>query len=261
MNVNYSTTHGPPTDNSGVNATSPVWHAPSPPTDNSGGDTTSHGRHALSTPTDNSRADATSPVWHTPSPPAVNSGNIMTTWNYTATSVANMLAVFPAKTITRINGKPTIHSLLGALKVLCRCNQKLPSTLGSRGYLFIALPIDHYQRFTNVPLNLPGPTPELPRFTEKMDATQREQAKLQWQAHKCENDNIKNMNEALLNMFLEGTDPDYKRHLDNNFVGAINSNFWNVFNGFLTKYGKFKPLDMEANTVRMKKRYEAADPI
>ena len=98
----------------------------------------------------------------------------MTTWNYTATSVADMVAALPAKTITRINGKPTLHSLLGALKVLCRCSQKLPSALGPRGYLFIALPIDHYQRFTNVPLNLPGPTPELPRFTENMDATQRD---------------------------------------------------------------------------------------
>ena len=61
------------------------------------------------------------------------------------------------------------------------------------------------------------------------------------------------MNEALLNMFLEGIDPAYKRHLDNDFVSVINGSFWNVFNGFLTKYGKVKPLDLEANTVRMKK--------
>ena len=128
----------------------------------------------------------------------------MTTWNYTAMSVADIVAAFPAKTIPRINGKPTLHSLLSALKVLCRCSQKLPSALGPRGYLFIALPIDHYQRFTNVPLNLPGLTLELPRFTENMDATQREWAKLQWQAHKCEKDNIKNMEEALLTIFLEG---------------------------------------------------------
>ena len=60
-------------------------------------------------------------------------------------------------------------------------------------------------------------------------------------------------------MFLEGIDTAYKRHLDNDFVGIINGSFWNVFNGFLTKYGKIKPLDLEANTVRMKKRYEAAD--
>ena len=185
----------------------------------------------------------------------------MTTWNYTATSVADMVAAFPAKTITRINGKPTLHSLLGAFKVLCRCSQKLPSALGPRGYLFIALPIDHYQRFTNCPLNLPGPTLELPQFTENMDATQREREKLQWQSHKCKNNNIKNMNESLLNMFLDVIDPAYKRHLNNDFVGVINGSFGNVFNGSLTKYGKFKPLDLEANTVLMKRRYEADDPI
>ena len=149
----------------------------------------------------------------------------MTIWNYTSTSVADMVAAFPEKTITRINSKPTLHSLLSALKVLCRCSQKLPSALGPRGYLFITLPIDHYQRFAYVPINLPGPTPELSQFTENMDATQRKQAKLQWQAHKCENYNIKNMNEALLNMFLEGIDPAYKRHLDNDFVGVINGSF------------------------------------
>ena len=145
--------------------------------------------------------------------------------------------------------------------MLCQCSQNLSSALGLRGYLFIALPIDHYQRFTNVPLNIPGPAPELPRFTENMDATQRKRAKLQWQAHKCEDDSIKNMNEALLKMFLEGIDPANKRHLDNDFVGVINGSFWNVFNGFLTKYGKVKPMDLEANTVRMKKHYEADDPI
>ena len=153
----------------------------------------------------------------------------MTTWNYTATSVSDMVAAFPAKTIARINSKPTLHSLLSALKVLCRCIQKLPSALGPRGYLFIALPINHYQKFTNVPLNLPGPTPELLWFTENMDATQREREKLQWQAYKCENDNIKNTNEALLNMFLEGIYPAYKRHLDNNFVGVINGSFLELF--------------------------------
>ena len=77
-----------------------------------------------------------------------------------------------------------------------------------------------------------------------MDATQREQAKLQWQAHKCINDNIKIMNESLLNMFLEEIDLAYKRNLNNGFVGVINGSFWNVFNGFLNKYRKVKPLEL-----------------
>ena len=65
-----------------------------------------------------------------------------------------------------------------------------------------------------------------------MDATQSERAKLQWQAHKYENNNIKNMNESLLNMFLDGIDPAYKRHLDNDFVGVINGSFWSVSMAF-----------------------------
>ena len=69
------------------------------------------------------------------------------------------------------------------------------------------------------------------------------------------------MNKALQNMFLEGIDLVYKRHLDNDFVCVINGSSWDVFNGFLTKYGKVKPLDLEANTIRMKKHYEASDPI
>ena len=58
------------------------------------------------------------------------------------------------------------------------------------GYLFVALPQQHYQRFTKVPLVLPGPTPQLPTYPLGTNLSQQENIKQQWQAHRSRNDNI-----------------------------------------------------------------------
>ena len=111
----------------------------------------------------------------------------MATWQYETTTVADMLAAFPVQKLDPIEERPTLHTLLQRLKVLCRCSQKIKSGLGPLGYLFVALPQQHYARFTNVPLVLPGPTPILPTYTQHMSASARDRAKIQWQAHKAEN--------------------------------------------------------------------------
>ena len=156
----------------------------------------------------------------------------MAEWQYTTTTVADMLSAFPYKTLPPIEGTPTLHTLLQSLKLLCKCSQKIKSGLGPLGYLFIALPPVHYQRFTAVPLVLPGPTPQLPTYPPGTNSNQRENIKLQWQAHKSENDNIRNMNEALTLLFLAAIQPAYKRHLENDFVGITQQNFWDIFSSF-----------------------------
>ena len=113
-----------------------------------------------------------------------------------------MLAAFLVDKLPPITGRPSLHTLLKALKVITRCSQKIKSGLGPLGYLFVALPQVHYTRFTNVPLVLPGPTPEILQYTLNMNPAERDATKLQWQAHKAENDNIRNMNEALTGRFL-----------------------------------------------------------
>ena len=88
----------------------------------------------------------------------------MAEWQYSPTLVADMVAAFPYQTLPPRNGKPTLHTLLQTLKLLCKCSQKIKSGLGPLGYLFVELPRQHYQRFTGVPLVLPGPTPQLPTY-------------------------------------------------------------------------------------------------
>ena len=154
----------------------------------------------------------------------------MAEWQYTTTTIADMLAAFPYKTLPPINGKPTLHTLLQTLKLLCKCSQKIKSGLGPLGYLFVALPQQHYRRFTTVPLVLPGPTPKLPTYPPGTNANQRENIKLQWQAHKAENDNIRNMNEALISLFLSTIQSAYKRHLENDLVGVTQQSFWTIPN-------------------------------
>ena len=79
----------------------------------------------------------------------------MAEWQYSPTSTADMLAAFPYKSLPPINGKASLHTLLKTMKLLCKCSQKNKSGLGPFGYLFVVLPLQHYQRFTAVPLVLP----------------------------------------------------------------------------------------------------------
>lgn len=93
-----------------------------------------------------------------------------------------------------------------------------------------------------------------------MNSGQREQVCLNWTAHKAENNNIANMNEAPTSVFLqEGT--TYKRHLKNDLVDQVTSNFWQIFSTFLTKYSKIKPMDLENNLICMKEDWDPSSPI
>ena len=175
----------------------------------------------------------------------------MATWQYKTTAVADMLADFPVKTLELIDGRPTLHTHLQKLKVLCWCSQKNKSGLGPLGYLFVTLLQQHYVRFTNTPLVLPGPTPMLPQFTQHMGPAEQEQAKLQWQAHKAENENINNMNEALTGLFLVAVLPEFKQHLNNDLVGITTQPFWTIFQSFLDWYKQASPYDIQANQKRM----------
>ena len=98
--------------------------------------------------------------------------------NYEATSVADMKLAFPVKQLPPIEGRPNLHSLMQALKVICRCSQTTKSTLGPLGYLFVALPPEHYKRYTNVPFTKPLPTPQHPTYTDGMSPGYRDAAKL-----------------------------------------------------------------------------------
>ena len=68
---------------------------------------------------------------------------------------------------------------------------------------------------------------------------------MQWQAHKAENDNIRNMNEALISLFLATIQPAYKRNLENDLVGVTQQRFWAIFESFLDKYGRVTLIDRE----------------
>ena len=173
----------------------------------------------------------------------------MVTWQYDSTAVANMLAAFPVKTIEPIEDRPTFHTLLQQLKVLCWCSQKV--WIGPIRYVFVALPQQHYVRFTNTPLIIPGPTPMLPAITQHMGPAKRYRTKLQWQAHKAKNENIRNMNEALTGLFLATIFSEFKRHLDNDLVGITTQLFWTIFQSFLDRYSQVTIYDIQENCKRM----------
>ena len=138
---------------------------------------------------------------------------------------------------------------------------RLSNSSANAANLFVALPVVHYQQFTAVPLVLPGPTLQLPTYPPGTNTANQDNIKLTWQAHKAKNDNIQNMNQALLTLFLVSIEPAYKRHLENNLVDVTQQNFWDVFSSFLDKYGRVTPIDREQNIIRMKKQWDASEPI
>ena len=163
---------------------------------------------------------------------------------YTPTIVADMLAAFPIHKIDPIDGRSVLKELLSVLKKLYQSAQTVKSRLGPLGYLFVPLDLVSYQIYTGVALNLPGPTPDAPAFTAAMNPGEREIARFEWQANRMENENIKNMNEASIQLFLQKIGENYKKQLESSFIARIDRTFQEIFSSFLKKYGKFCPLDL-----------------
>ena len=69
------------------------------------------------------------------------------------------------------------------------------------------------------------------------------------------------MNECLIQLFLATIGESYKKSTESNLIGRINLTLQAVFKQFLIKYGKFTPIDLEANRQRMCAPWDASAPI
>ena len=94
-----------------------------------------------------------------------------------------------------------------------------------------------------------------------MLAYDREVAQLLWQAHKMENENIQNTNEALSKLFLSIIGVNCKKGVESDLIGQTNSSFFKNFGIFLTKYEKYGPLDLEHNKLKMLSEWDPEIPI
>ena len=149
----------------------------------------------------------------------------MATWNYSTITVSDMKSKFPVKELEPIPGRPNLYELLKAFKMLCRCSKTTNSGLGPLGYLFVALTPVHYGAYKSTPYAPPIPTLELPPIRANMTPTEREHTKFAWQAHKAENENIANMNEALLTMFLAEIQLAYIKSTERDLIGQVSKKF------------------------------------
>ena len=172
-----------------------------------------------------------------------------------------MQAEFPVCKLQQIISEPNLHELLKTLKIVCRCSQTTKSTLGPLGYLFVALPGNHYARYTTMPLVVPPPTAPLPTYLDETKDGVRDRVKLEWQGNIIENNNIDNMNEALITLLLTSIQPALHKHLDHDLVSCTASKFWEIFNYFLIKYRQVTPIDLENNKDQMKDPYDTETPI
>ena len=84
-----------------------------------------------------------------------------------------------------------------------------------------------------------------------MSPGEREVAHLKWKCHAMESDNIRNMNECLITLFLATIADSYKKSTKSSLIGRVNITFQEIFSQFLTEYGKFTPIDLENNRQRL----------
>ena len=76
-----------------------------------------------------------------------------------------------------------------------------------------------------------------------------------------ENDNIQNMNEALSTLFLSTIGINYKKGIESDLIGQTNCSLLQLFGIFITKYGKFGPLDLKHNILKIVAEWDPEIPI
>ena len=115
-------------------------------------------------------------------------------------TVTDMKAAFPVQSLVPIPSRSNLfelHMFLNKSTDVARLQNHL---CVSFRYLFVTLTIEYYQKFTTVSFIRPAPTQNIINF-ESQRKGQQKQIRLNWNAHKAENNNIDNMNEALTTIF------------------------------------------------------------
>lgn len=156
---------------------------------------------------------------------------------YVSKSVADIKASFPVHSLKQIS-PVNIDTLMEAIKVINRCARSVPSNCGNYGYLFLSISPEGYATYDPTPPTLPVRPPIAPPYTDAMSDADREACKLDWEVNKMEWENIRNMNQALINLLFEALPDDYKLDLESDFIGQANVTFLQMFDSLLDKYGR-----------------------
>ena len=178
------------------------------------------------------------------------------TSTYPSTSVADMKArrLTP---LTKIEGKPNLSKLLTVRRELTALARQQDTSHGPLGMIYLTLEPHIYSQYTPVPYIAPQPPGDSPNYTPNATDNMRRQQDLMWAKIKMEWENHKNMNDALVSLFLSSIDEGYRTEIQSNLIGIPARTFHDYFAYFLQKYGRVTTIDINRNRNKMTAPWDA----
>ena len=152
-----------------------------------------------------------------------------------------------------MKGAPTLLALLMAQAHLIGCSQCTVFPGNDLNFLHLATTPLIYGQYTNVayPLRLQNPG-DVPQLNPQGTPAENEIIRTQWAHTRRLFDMENNMDSALKRRFLDMVPREYKEDDAANRIRAPNASFLQLFERYVTNYGRSDESDREANLVRMK---------
>ena len=149
--------------------------------------------------------------------------------------------------ITKIEGKPNLSKPLIVRRELTALARQQDTSHGPLGMIYLTPEPHIYSQYTLVPYIAPQPPGDTPNYTPKATDNMRKQQDLMWAKIKMEWENHKNMNDALVSLFLTSIDEAYQTKIQSNLIDIPARTFHDYFAYFIQKYGRVTTLDINRN--------------
>ena len=181
-----------------------------------------------------------------------------------ATTAADMKANFPTKP-SPVIGRPTLQELVRILHYIIMCAQTHKSTISPQmNLLYLAVPPEVYSQYTQeaYPAAMypyPPEVDEVPNYAMAADDNDRARITAQHAADLKRREDVVNMNNALTDTFLDLFEPTYRNAYDRIRMRDPNAVFRDVFQYFLTHYGRTTADDRWNNKERMAADWQPSD--
>ena len=181
----------------------------------------------------------------------------------TTKSATDMIELFPAKP-EPIRGEPTLLELLRILNYLVDCSQTHDTDISPVNMMFVALPARLYSQYTATvyPTQQAYADPGImPNYAATINATERATAKATYEHAKKNFLEVKNMNKALSEVFLQLIPSEYTHEFREARRRNPNQSFRQIFDNFLATYGQVDAIDRKLNTDKMEDDWHPSDGI
>ena len=178
-------------------------------------------------------------------------------------SVDDIVAKFPTKTISPIQGEPDYATISQLLQLLYGNAASLPTTLagGQHGHIGLIMTAGLYATLSPTAYEAPpdpGPTPV---HANNASVNKREQTTVEHSEARRVFNNHANMDDALKAFVIDSIEDTYLCEMRNKYTGYLGVTTRDLFDHLLDRYGKITPADIEACKTKMNAPIDASQPI